>query len=556
MIDGGATCIVGDRICAIAEERLSRKKYAGGSAFALRTALNDCGISLEDVTHFYVSTCGERVPQQGVPIALSVDGLTRLTDMGVAEEKIRWVPSHHLSHAHAAFETSGLHRALVLVLDDAGSAMPRSTSKSAVSRWSITSELERSSYFVADVDSGYKLIAQNLAPAPLAGGCGTMYRYITDYLGLNGLTDCGKTMALAAYGEPQRLSKLRLLDYSSSNGQITRLQGPPNQSVQAVRELLHNSGYTGIQPRQPGTAIDQDHKDLAAQAQRELEDALVEMVRHLVSWLAISDICLAGGVALNCVLAGKLVRLPEVTSVFVAAAPGDTGQPLGNCLYGARQQGNSIPTRARTPYLGPVYSPQRVRHACEAWGRGLQIQRGNVAEKVAEALSAQKVVAVYHGRSELGPRALGHRSILADPRGNTTRDYLNSVVKHREPYRPYGMSILAEASKQLIGQELTSPFMMLAVPLLATWKDRLPAVSHVDGTSRVHTVAEEDSPWYRAIIQAFQLRTGIPAVLNTSFNDAGEPIVETPEDALVAFTKMRIDALAIEDWYLEKQVSS
>ncbi|HEX8597020.1 MAG TPA: carbamoyltransferase C-terminal domain-containing protein [Chloroflexia bacterium] len=553
LIDGGACCIAGDRICAVAEERLTRKKHAGGSEFALSAVLKECGVQLKDVTHFYVSTCGEPIPLREAAITLSADGLHRLADIGTRPDKVRWLPSHHLSHAYASFETSGLSRALVLVLDDSGSASytPTDGVGRFKGRWNSTSELERASCFVADRISGYTLVKQVHALAPFAGSYGTMYRYVTDFLGLSGLTECGKTMALAAYGDSSRFSKLQLMG-CGIDGDVTCLQGAPEQSVQSVRDLIKASGYTNVAPCRTKSALKQVHKDLAARAQEELENAVVSMVRHLVDLLGVPDICLSGGVGLNCVLAGKLLMLPEVRSIFVTAAPGDTGQPLGNCLYGVRQQGWPIPEQVRTAFLGPSYSSERIRKACETWGCGLHVQRGNIPQRVANALASGKIVAVFHGRSELGPRALGHRSILADPRGAATRDYLNSMVKHREDYRPYGLSVLSEAVEQLVGRQVTSSYMMVALPLFPAWQSRLPAVSHVDGSSRIQTVSMKDSQWFRAILEAFEALTGIPGILNTSFNDAGEPIVETPEDAMLAFTKMEIDALAIEDWYLEK----
>ncbi len=552
-IDGGACCNVAGQICAVAEERLTRRKHAGGAAFALRTVLADCGVQLEDVSRFYVSTCGERIPGPGATVPLSENGLLTLNAIGVPAERIYWVPSHHLSHAYAAFEPSLFARALVLVMDDAGSApaIGPDFMGRRESRADISADLERGSCFLADRSEGYQLVAQILTEAPFAGGAATMYRYITDFLGLNGMTECGKTMALAAYGRPEALSRLQLL-MRRGVGYVTCLARPPMESVKAVRELLEAAGYGYVPPWDPEKGLQEAHKDLARHAQEELEEAVMTTIRYLIGTYGVSELCLSGGVALNCVLIGKVLTMPEVTSAYIAAAPGDTGQPLGNCLYGARQAGIALPRELLGPYLGPRYPLDRVRRACEAWGSGLQISRGNIAHRVAEAIAAGKVVAVYHGRSEVGPRALGHRSILADPRDAGMRDYLNRVVKGRELYRPYGAAVLVEETERLVGRPVASPFMMVALPLSSDWQKRIPAVCHVDGTSRIQTVSQHDSKWFRDILKSFYALTGIPAVLNTSFNAAGKPIVETPEDALAAFVNMHIDAMAIEEWYLEK----
>lgn len=554
-LDGGACCIAGGQVCAVAEERLTRRKHAGGAAFALRTVLADCGVELQDVSRFYVSTCGERIPGAGAPVPLSEDSSPRLRDLGVLAQNICWVPSHHLSHAYAAFEPSPFERALVVVMDDAGSAPLRTGTKARKeSRAIIGGDLERTSCFLASRQRQYELVAQVHASPPFAGGYGSMYRYVTDFLGLDGLTECGKTMALAAYGRPGALARLRLLAREGM-GHVTRLAEPPIRSVEAVRALLVEAGYVDVVPRGSAGPIQRMHEDLARHTQDVLEEAVTAMLLDLIGVYGVSEVCLSGGVALNCVLAGRLLSIPEVTSLFVASAPGDTGQPLGNCLYGARQADVALPSDAVGPYIGPRYAADRVRRACEAWGTGLRIGRNNVARRVAEGIAAGRVVAIFHGRSELGPRALGHRSILADPRSPQIRDYMNDVVKRRESYRPYGASILAEETENLTGRTVDSPFMLLALPLSRAWQARLPAVCHVDGTSRIQTVSREDSRWFRGILEAFHALTGIPAVLNTSFNAAGEPIVETPEDALAAFLSMPIDDLAIEDWYLKKPTS-
>lgn len=539
----------------MAEERLTRRKHAGGAAFALRTVLADCGVQIQDVSRFYVSTCGERVPNPGAPVPLSENDFLTLSAIGVSAEKICWMPSHHLSHAYAAFEPSSFRRALVLVMDDAGSAPAKGSyfTGRGEARADISGELERTNCFLADRSNGYELVAQILAKPPFAGGPATMYRYVTDFLSLNGMTECGKTMALAAYGHLGALSKLRLL-MRSEIGHVTCLAKQPAESIGAVRELLGAAGYGYMRLWNPNKGLQDAHTDLARHAQEELEEAVMTTIRYLIGTYGVSELCMSGGAALNCVLIGKVLTMPEVTSAYIAAAPGDTGQPLGSCLYGVRQASIALPRELLGPYLGPRYPLYRVQRACEAWGSGLQISRGNIAHRVAEAIATGKVVAVYHGRSEVGPRALGHRSILADPRDTRMRDYLNRVVKGRELYRPYGAAILVEETERLIGWPVASPFMMVALPLSTDWQQRIPAVCHVDGTSRIQTVSQYDSRWFHDILKSFYALTGIPAVLNTSFNAAGKPIVETPEDALVAFINMHIDALAIEEWYLEKPV--
>jgi carbamoyltransferase len=546
-IDGSACCVTPDSVCSIAEERITRRKHAGGAEFALRTVLADCGVHLQDVDRFYVSTCGERVPQPDAPVELSEDG-TRLTDIGVPPEKISWVSSHHLSHARVALTLSGIERSLVVVMDDAGSA-PRAHAGEGpmASRAEISSELERTTIYMS-VDGTLRLAHATAAPLPAAGGYGTMYRYITDYIGMNGLTESGKTMALAAYGRSDRFETLPLM-VPVGSGHVTTLQGPPDCSKAAVAQLLRQHGQPGAHPTNSPT---QHLNDLARRAQDELETSVISLLGRLIEDLDVRDVCLGGGVALNCVLNGRLAAMPEIGSLRVATVPGDTGQSLGNCLLALHEGRLPVPSLGRCAYLGPRYAPARVQRACRAWSHGFEVREGNIAARVASAVADGKVVGIFHGRSELGPRALGHRSILADPRRPTMQDHLNCSVKGREGFRPYGAAILAEYMADLTGRSYDSPAMSLALPLLAKWRARLPAVCHVDGTCRLQTVGSQDCAWMRRVLTAFHAITGVPAILNTSFNAGGKPIIETPEDALAALASMSIDALAIEDFFIEK----
>jgi carbamoyltransferase len=503
-LDGGAALFADGELWAVAEERVSRRKHAGGAQLALHAVLAAAGRSLADVDAFCVSTCGEPVPVTGARCLLSTRTGRFLDDLGVPGERVRWVPSHHLSHALTAWAPSPRGRALVLVMDEAGSAADGE-------------RLERTTCYLAD--DGLRRVLAATDPASPLGGVGARFRAATDLLGMDGRRDGGKTMALAAYGRRDR-----------------------DAGVRRARASAH--------PR--GAPFGHAHRALARAAQDELEAVVLDAVQRLAERHHARSVRLSGGVALNCVLAGRILRLPAVDDVVVAPAPGDTGQALGNCLWGVRHAIPAIPAAFASPFLGPRYGPARIERAIRAWGGRHRVTRGSVAESVAERLAAGGVVAVFHGRSEYGPRALGHRSILADPRDPRMRERLNRTVKRREWFRPFGMALLEEWTSALLGAPLSSPSMMIALPLAPAWRRRLPAVCHVDGTSRVQTVAAGGDPWMRAIIEAFHARTGVPALLNTSFNRAGEPIVETPEDALVAFEAMAIDALAIETHVLDK----
>ena len=224
-----------------------------------------------------------------------------------------------------------------------------------------------------------------------------------------------------------------------------------------VSALLKASGHGQILPGICSALPTEAHAGLARHAQTELEQCVLSLVSDLIRLCDIDTICLSGGVALNCVLAGKLLSLSGVKSLHVASAPGDTGQPVGNAIYGARQIELDLPSDVYSPYLGPHYSRDRIDRCCKVWGTGLEITRGNVAQKVAGAIARGKVVGTFHGRSEFGPRSLGHRSLLADPRDPSMRERLNKDVKRRENYRPYGAAVLEEGTELLFGRHFDSP---------------------------------------------------------------------------------------------------
>lgn len=536
-LDGAAAVITEDDAWALAEERVSRNKHDGGSELSLHTVLEAAGRSLDDVTGFFVSTCGESVPRRGAPCVLSTRTARDLRDLAHLD-RITWVPSHHLSHAWGAWAASGLQRTVVFVADEAGSAVP-------ISDGGDGAQLERTSCYLAD-SSGISPLFQFATPPGGPGGAGLMFRHVTDFLGMDGMRDGGKTMALSAFGRNDVLTPLSLMHRCTP--EATRLLDDDGSSLVRLLEEAKLS----VRRQVDGSSFAVEHLSLARLAQDELERSTLELLRRVLRVSNARDLCLSGGVALNCVLAGRLVRELDVDRVFVAPAPGDTGQALGNCLWGASATGMPIPSAAKSLYLGPKYNISRVARALRAWEGRFQVVEGEVPERVAESLITGKVVALFHGRSEYGPRALGHRSILADPRRVEMPERLNRRVKGREPYRPFGMAMLAEATSALFGMSVRSDAMMLALPLAPAWRRKLPAVCHADGTSRFQTVDENGDTQLRKILEAFMVRTGVPAVVNTSFNLAGSPIVESPEDALAAFERMDIDVLAIESFFIER----
>jgi carbamoyltransferase len=529
-IDGSACAITASEIVAVAEERLSREKHAGGSELSLRSVLDAVGRTPRDVTGYFLSTCGEA--SAGVPAQRSLGGHLHasLSDLGVDATRVHWVPSHHASHAAAASVLLNGERGLVLVIDDAGSAEP-----------GAGASFERASAFLANgngADGELRLVARVSSGAP--GGLGSLYRAATAVLGFDGYRDCGKTTALAAYGT----ADARAL-------QLLHPNDPSRMAVGAEDVLRTVLAERGSQPLAPGWQWRDGHATVAAFAQEAIEQGVRHWVKRALDAVArlghpCRRVVICGGVALNCRAMGRLVEWRVADEVQVFHAPSDTGQGLGNAIFGARRLGLVPPASATSsPYLGPQYSSERIVSAVRSLTSELDIVqlREPVEQRIVHELGNGATVGIFDGRSEYGPRALGHRSILSDPRWSSARDVLNRV-KGREPFRPFGLSLLEGDATRATGTRLKSPAMLLAVRLTEAAADSMPGAVHVDGTTRIHTV-RNDASLLASILQRWRHAAGVPGLINTSFNLAGAPIVETPEEAISVFRAMNLDLLAL-----------
>jgi carbamoyltransferase len=299
-------------------------------------------------------------------------------------------------------------------------------------------------------------------------------------------------------------------------------------------------------PREPGGELTSVHEDAAASLQAMLEEAYLHLVRALWERTRIPRICLAGGVALNAVANGRIRPETPFEDVFVQPAAGDSGIAVGAAYYVWHQQlGRPRGFVMEAVYTGPAYSEAECEGALAAAGlRGDRLDDGALFPFVVQRLAEGEVVGWFQGRMEFGPRALGNRSILADPRRPDMKDVLNGRIKHREPFRPFAPSILAEAVGEWFEQEYPSPFMVLVYKTRAHKRELVPAVNHVDDTGRLQTVTRDANPRFYRLIEEFGLRTGVPILLNTSFNE-NEPVVMSPEHAVETFLKTRIDLLVL-----------
>lgn len=533
--DGGA-CIIQDGkiLVAVAEERACRKKHAGGFTKSLEYCLNATGLKLEDFQAVVVSSCCEDFfPRE-------------ICDVN-CDSRLWFVPSHHLSHAYSAFFVSPFEQALVIVMDGGGNVLGRQTH---LEWWK--NFREQNSYYIGEGNSLTR-IGRDFE-SPYEAGFGEAYRCFTYYLGWPSSDYAGKTMALAAYGDPERFTRTDLF-YLDGEKLGCRLRNDPLNPIQMLLRFSKEYQVQIDPPCSEGQELTQCHKDLARFIQDQLEQALLKKVELLCKKTGITNLCIAGGVGLNCVANAKILESTSVRDIFIQPAAGDQGQALGNALYGYHGlMGQPREIVMKNAYFGQEYTLNLDFLSDFIDGEFTITRSQNIAQDVAEMIANGLLVGWFQGRSELGPRALGNRSILADPRNIENKRRLSEKVKEREWFRPYAPSILEECVDEFFTPRLISPFMLLAAEVKCDKRDRIPGVVHKDGRARLHTVSREDNPLFYEVIDSFRKITKIPLVLNTSFNGRGEPIVETPQDAFQCFKEHNLDRLVIGDYVISRQL--
>ncbi len=440
--------------------------------------------------------------------------------------------AHHLSHAASALDFSGFAEAATLTADGVG-------------EWATTS------YGQGDA-AGLEIFEEVSFPHSL----GLVYSTVTSYLGFRVNGGEAKVMGLAAYGEPRYVDEICQLVGMGGGGQFLlnlRYFDFMRGARMYTEELC---GLFGQPPRQPEAEIEPFHQDVARSLQLVLEEILLEKVAYLHDRTGSPNLCMAGGVALNCVAGGRIAREGPFERIFVQPAAGDAGACLGAAALAHRQLTGQrpAPEPLASVFLGPDYPPDDVARLLVAAGIAFEDYRereSDLVDAVAARLEACQTVGWFHGRMEHGPRALGGRSILANPLDPGARDRLNRRIKKREAFRPFAPSVLASEAAAHFDLDGPSPFMLEACEVTSPLA--LPGITHADGSSRPQTVDPQVCPRYGALIEAFRRRTGCPLVLNTSFNVRGEPIVCSPVDALFCFAASGLDGLALEDFFVERE---
>jgi carbamoyltransferase len=557
----------GELVAAVAEERLNRvKHFAGLPVRAIREVLDLAGIGLADVDHIGINKDNRANLLSKLTFALT--NLTRIARMarqrleyrakakaspnlicealGVPRDQLRATihhVEHHLCHVASAFLVSGFERAAVLSIDGFGDFASTMT---AVGQ-----------------GNSLRILDRVLFPHSL----GILYTMVCQFIGYDKYGDEGKVMGLAPYGQPAYADFFDELVSLKPRGRFELNLDYFRHHTEGVDYSFDQDGNPTVaplfseamvtrfgRPRQRHGELTQRDKDLAASLQNCLETAYFHILNHLYEETRCPELCLAGGVALNSVANGMVFERTPFRKVYVQPAAGDDGTALGaacyiaNCVLGGPRR--LVMDHA---YTGREFSDREIQAALEGAGEIAfeRVSDEDLYRRTAQAIARGEIVGWFQGKMEWGPRALGNRSIVAHPGLPQMKDVLNSRIKHREWFRPFAPSILEEHVGEYFENTYPSPFMLLVYKTRPEVRERLCAVNHVDDTGRLQTVSRQQNPRYHALIKAFQQETGLPVVLNTSFNE-NEPIVCTPADALACFLRTRMDHLALGNWLVRR----
>ncbi|MHC4954487.1 MAG: carbamoyltransferase family protein [Planctomycetota bacterium] len=550
----------GEIVVAIEKERVSRAKHASGFFDStIEYCLEAAGISLDEVDLIVRNSYLLPVPE----LERKLRSRSRPYHMTEAERKRAYesplyLPqderfltcSHHLAHAYSAFAASPFDEGAVMVVDGVG-GYRRDVTESLPDEDADTHPCARESESYYVFRGSELTCVKKVWMGPVPGlvnddftelpGLGAVYSRVSEYV-FGDWNKCGEVMGLAPYGRP-------VLDplMSVEDGELRVHEWP---------DACCHPWAGGEDARWEASEHREEYQDLAWRVQADSEAVLLARARWLHETTGMKNLCIAGGVALNCVANGVVVRDGPFENVWIQPAAGDNGIAIGCALYGhLAVKGNRRSFQMRSPYLGRTYDRFDEDEAFRPFHVKATTRRkhhSDIATATAERLSDGDIVGWFQGASEFGPRALGNRSILADPRDAAVKDRVNARVKFRQAFRPFAPAVLAERATEYFEGEAESPYMLLAKRVREEVADQIPGITHVDGTARVQTVAQADNPRFHALITAFAERTGVPVLLNTSFNVRGEPIVEVPFDAMECFLTTDIDVLVIHDWLVEK----
>jgi carbamoyltransferase len=438
---------------------------------------------------------------------------------------------HHLSHASSAYHLSGWDGAAIMTIDGKG---------------------EFTATMLAEGQGAeIEILREILNPDSL----GLFYATLTEYLGFQANNGEFKVMGMSAYGDPGKVDVSPCVTFGDGSYRVNETYVWPVRSRRFHGKRFPPEMVALWGPMREGDGLAEPYTHIAAATQKALEDTVLHLIdAHLLPVLERHGgrLCLAGGCALNVRMNRKLLEHPAVNELYVQAASNDAGTALGAATFAARQKGIALPKMTH-PYYGPEYDAAAVKAALERYKIvGDELSEEACIELAADLLAAGQVVAWHQGRMEHGPRALGNRSILGNPAHPGTADAINEKIKFRETWRPFCPSLLAERSEEIFGTPHPSPFMNLSFTVTEEWRKKIPEAVHVDGSARPQTVTREQNPKFYRLIQAFEERTGLPVLINTSLNRRGEPMCCSPDDTLACFYGSGLEHLFLGNVYVSK----
>lgn len=538
-----SSCIITNerKIFAIEDERITRERFAINAKKpcyqSFQYCLNCANITLDDVD-----------------VVAANDALKPLID-NTLFPNIKYY-NHHLTHAYSVFFSSCFKSAAILVVDGAGSEFLSSnkqyTNETVTFAYGDCNKIEIIDNIKGTLHGNNPI---SRSETLMSNSLGEFYRCVSQAIGLNWLSGPGKMMGMVSYGaekdeiykylkrELKKNVKLLpkgkvLIDINGENGLIERLFN------------ITNNGFNGH-----GKFF--FHSKLANAAQSILEDLLIHLLDHLFFITKSKNICIVGGVALNSLALGKILRKTKFDKIHAFFAPGDNGTAIGAAIKEYIDISSHTDEECRfniSPYLGRTYNKSDIYYLLSSSNINYkEILGDDIYVIVANLISNGNVIAWFQGSSEFGPRALGNRSILADPRNPHIRDYINSIIKHREWFRPFAAAIIESDANEYFKVDCISPWMQFVFVARKKYYETLPAVTHIDGTARIQTVKKNDNEKFYRLLEAFKNITDIPILLNTSFNIKGEPIVESPSDAITTFISSKIDVLVIDNFLITKK---
>ena len=566
----------GKIIAAAQEERFTRKKHdASFPEHAVRYCLREGGISVNElgcvafyekpflkfdrILHTYLAYAPAGLKSFLMAIPLWIRGRIWMKELIRRElgcDCKFFFPEHHESHAASAFFPSPFSEAAILTIDGVG-------------EWTTTTY---------GVGRGNQI--EMLAELHFPHSLGLLYSAFTYFTGFKVNSGEYKLMGLAPYGQPKyRDVILRELIDLKDDGSFRLNMKYFNYGVGLT---MTNAAFNRLfdrPPRKPESKLTQSDMDLARSIQDVTDEIMLRMARHVRKQTGQRNLCLAGGVALNCVANGHILRERIFDRIWIQPAASDAGGALGAALFawhqilGKERKADDVHDSQRGSYLGPTYSNDKIRAYLETQKIPFtELTDDELPEKIADLISAQKVIGWFYGRMEFGPRALGARSIIGDPQSPKMQELMNLKIKFRESFRPFAPSVLREKLSDWFELDEESPYMLLVAPVsknrrreviadeqnlfglqkLLTIRSEIPAVTHVDYSARIQTVTDQHQPMFYRMIKKFDERYGCPVIINTSFNVRGEPIVATPEDAFICFMRTNMDYLLLGNFLLEK----